>query len=455
MKENSYEIDMCQGSIPGKMIKFALPLMLSSMLQLLFNAADIVVVGKFGSEHSVAAVGSNAALINLLTNIFIGLSIGANVLVAKFYGAKHEEELQETVHTAVLMSIISGIILTGVGVIWARQFLIWMRTPPEYLELATKYLKVYFLGMPAMMVYNFGSAILRATGDTKRPLYFLMAAGVINVGLNLLLVIAFNLDVVGVGAATVASQTVSALLIIICMVKNKGMVKLQIRRLHIYKTKLISILKIGLPAGIQGSIFSLSNVVIQSSVNIFGPVIVKGNSIAANLEGFVYFSMNAFHHATLSFTSQNIGGKKYSRLPKILISGLACAVVFGLTVGYTVILNGKFLLGIYTDDAAAVNAAMTRLWIISGTYILCGIMDVMVGAIRGMGYTIMPTIVSLIGACALRLLWLATVFKIPKYHTIKTVYMSYPITWLVTIMAHVVCYFVIMKKYKKLKEIEQ
>ena len=445
MKKN-YEIDMCNGPITGKMLRFALPLMLSSMLQLLFNAADIITVGKFGSEHSLAAVGSNTALINLLTNLFIGLSIGANVLVARFYGAKNGEELNETVHTAMLLSLISGLILTVTGVIFARYFLIWMKTPAEILDLATTYLKIYFLGMPAMMIYNFGSAILREIGDTKRPLYFLAAAGVINIILNILLVVVFRLDVKGVGIATVISQTVSAILIIRCLAKSNGDIKLELKKLRFSRGKIGAILRIGLPAGLQGSIFSLSNVVIQSSVNIFGPVVVKGNSAAQNLEGFVYFSMNAFHHATLSFTSQNMGAKKYDRLGKILKNGLCLAILFGAGFGGTVILFGRNLLSIYTNDSAAISAGMTRLYIITGTYTLCGIMDVMVGAIRGIGYTVLPTIVSLIGACALRLVWLATVFRIPKFHTINTVYLSYPITWLVTIIAHVICYIIIRKK---------
>ena len=445
MKKN-YEIDMCNGPITGKMLRFALLLMLSSMLQLLFNAADIITVGKFGSEHSLAAVGSNTALINLLTNLFIGLSIGANVLVARFYGAKNGEELNETVHTAMLLSLISGLILTVTGVIFARYFLIWMKTPAEILDLATTYLKIYFLGMPAMMIYNFGSAILRAIGDTKRPLYFLAAAGVINIILNILLVVVFRLDVKGVGIATVISQTVSAILIIRCLAKSNGDIKLELKKLRFSRGKIGAILRIGLPAGLQGSIFSLSNVVIQSSVNIFGPVVVKGNSAAQNLEGFVYFSMNAFHHATLSFTSQNMGAKKYDRLGKILKNGLCLAILFGAGFGGTVILFGRNLLSIYTNDSAAISAGMTRLYIITGTYTLCGIMDVMVGAIRGIGYTVLPTIVSLIGACALRLVWLATVFRIPKFHTINTVYLSYPITWLVTIIAHVICYIIIRKK---------
>lgn len=276
MKKN-YEMDMCNGRILGKMLRFAVPLMLSSMLQLLFNAADLVVIGKYGKEYGVSAVGSNTALINLLTNLFIGLSVGTNVLVARYFGAKSNEELSETIHTSMLLSVLSGLGLTVIGVIFARDFLVLMRVPKEVIGLATTYLRIYFLGMPAMMVYNFGSAILRAAGDTKRPLYLLMAAGVINVGLNLLLVIVFRLDVAGVGIATVVSQMISAVLIVVCLMKNKGKIKLEFSKLKIHKVKLLDILRIGVPAGLQGVIFALSNVVIQSSVNLFGPDVIDGD----------------------------------------------------------------------------------------------------------------------------------------------------------------------------------
>ena len=304
-KAKQYEMDMCSGPILRKMLMFALPLMLSSILQLLFNAADIVVVGKFAGDNSLAAVGSNTALINLLTNLFIGLSIGANVVAARSYGAKTWDDLRDTVHTSMLLSMISGGLLMVLGVIGARQMLIWMQTPEEVLPLATTYLRIYFLGMASTMVYNFGSALLRAVGDTKRPLYFLLCAGVINVVLNLIFVVGFHLDVMGVAIATVISETVSALLVLRCLMKESGGIHLELRALHIHRKKMIQILRIGLPAGFQGVVFALSNVVIQSSVNIFGNIVVAGNSAAANLEGFVYMAMNAFYQTTLSFVSQN------------------------------------------------------------------------------------------------------------------------------------------------------
>lgn len=448
MGKKSYEMDMCNGPILGKMLRFAIPLMCSSMLQMLFNAADIIVVGKFGKEHSLAAVGSNASLINLLTNLFIGLSVGANVLVARNYGAKKSEDVKDTVHTSMTLSMICGVLISLIGIVMARQLLTWMNTPAEVIDSATIYLRIYFLGMPAMMIYNFGNAILRAVGDTKRPLYFLLASGVFNVGLNLLFVIAFKWDVVGVAVSTVISQNISALLILICLMREKGDFKLYLKELKIKKDKFLSIIRIGLPAGFQGTIFSLSNVVIQSSINLFGADVVDGNTAASNIESFVYFAMNAFHHATLSFTGQNIGGGKHERVGKILRTGLICATVAGIVCGGLVILFAEPLLKIYTNNPAAIDAGVRRLNTICAVYFLCGIMDVMVGSIRGMGYAIMPMIVSLIGACGLRLVWISTIFQIPQFHTTETIYMSYPVTWTITFLAHVVCYFIVKRKLK-------
>lgn len=439
-QKKSYEIDMCNGPILSKMLLFTIPLMCSNMLQLLFNAADIVVVGRYAGDNSLAAVGSNTSLIGLLTNLFLGLSIGANVLVARYYGAKREEELKQTVHTAILLSIYSGIILTVLGCFGAKQILIWMQTPKEVLHLAALYLRIYFLGMTATMVYNFGSAILRAVGDTKRPLYYLFGAGVVNVILNLLFVIGFHLDVAGVAMATVISQCISAGLVLRCLIKEKGAIRLEIRQLHIHKDKFLGILKIGLPAGVQGIIFSLSNVVIQSSINSFGAVTVAGNSAAANIESFVYFAMNAFHQATISFTGQNMGAGNYKRINKIVITGEICVTVVGLVLGNLVVFFGHPLLSIYSSSSKVIAAGMVRLKVVSVTYALCGMMDVMVGALRGIGYSIMPMIVSMIGACGLRLVWLATIFQIPKYHTVHMIYVSYPITWAITFFAHICCF---------------
>ena len=437
-KTKQYEMDMCSGPILRKMLMFALPLMLSSILQLLFNAADIVVVGKFAGDNSLAAVGSNTALINLLTNLFIGLSIGANVVAARHYGAKAWDDLRRTVHTAMLLSMLSGALLLVLGVIGAEQMLIWMQTPEEVLPLATVYLRIYFLGMISTMVYNFGSALLRAVGDTKRPLYFLLCAGIINVILNLLFVIGFQMDVMGVAIATVISETVSALLVLRCLVKEKGGIHLELRAMRIDRKKMLQILRIGLPAGFQGVVFALSNVVIQSSVNIFGNIVVAGNSAAANLEGFVYMAMNAFYQTTLSFVSQNYGAGEQKRINRIALLGEACVIVTGTLLGNMVVFFGNDLLQIYSNNPEVIAAGMVRLHYISMIYALCGIMDVMVGALRGIGYSIMPMIVSIVGVCVLRLIWLATVFQIPEFHKIETVYLSYPVTWILTSLVYIV-----------------
>ena len=437
-KTKQYEMDMCSGPILRKMLMFALPLMLSSILQLLFNAADIVVVGKFAGDNSLAAVGSNTALINLLTNLFIGLSIGANVVAARHYGAKAWDDLRRTVHTAMLLSMLSGALLLVLGVIGAEQMLIWMQTPEEVLPLATVYLRIYFLGMISTMVYNFGSALLRAVGDTKRPLYFLLCAGIINVILNLLFVIGFQMDVMGVAIATVISETVSALLVLRCLVKEKGGIHLELRAMRIDRKKMLQILRIGLPAGFQGVVFALSNVVIQSSVNIFGNIVVAGNSAAANLEGFVYMAMNAFYQTTLSFVSQNYGAGEQKRINRIVLLGEACVIVTGTLLGNMVVFFGNDLLQIYSNNPEVIAAGMVRLHYISMIYALCGIMDVMAGALRGIGYSIMPMIVSIVGVCVLRLIWLATVFQIPEFHKIETVYLSYPVTWILTSLVYIV-----------------
>lgn len=448
-KSKKYEMDMCNGSILKKMLLFAFPLMCSSMLQLLFNAADIVVVGRFAGDNSLAAVGSTSSLINLLTNLFVGLSIGANVLVAQYYGAKKEKDLNETVHTAMMISIFSGVILTVIGIVAARQILTWMSAPPEVLELAVLYLRVYFLGMTSMMIYNFGSAILRAVGDTKRPLYYLFFSGIVNVILNLIFVVCFHWGVAGVAAATAISQTISAFLVVRCLIAEQGGIHLELKELRIVKDKLFRIMQIGLPAGFQGTVFSLSNVVIQSAINSFGAVVVAGNSAASNIEGFIYMGMNAFYQATISFTSQNYGARQYKRIHRILLVGELYVIMVGVVFGNLAVFFGESLLEIYTKSHEAMAAGMLRLSMICAPYALCGMMDVLVGALRGIGYSIMPMIVSLIGACGLRLLWIATVFQMPEYHTQQTIYMSYPITWTITMLVHAICFGLAYKKIMK------
>lgn len=448
-EQKKYEMDMCSGSILKKMLVFTIPLMLSSILQLLFNAADIVVVGRFAGDNSLAAVGSTTALINLLTNLFVGLSIGANVTAARNYGGKREDALSRTVHTSITISIISGVVLTVIGVLGTKEMLRLMSTPDEIIDLAADYLRIYFAGITATTIYNFGSALLRAIGDTKRPLYYLLAAGAVNVVLNLLFVIVFKMDVSGVALATIISESLSAFLVIRCLMRETGAIKLELKKLRVHKAELISIIRIGLPAGFQGIVFALSNVVIQSSVNLFGNIVVAGNSAAANIEGFVYMAMNSFYQATLSFMSQNFGAGQYKRLNKILACGELCVVAVGLVLGNAAVLFGNQLLSIYSDSPEVIAAGMVRLHYISKVYFLCGIMDVLVGALRGIGYSVLPMVVSLLGACGLRLLWIATVFQIPRFHKVEVVYLSYAITWIITAGVHFLCYVIVRKKVTK------
>ena len=438
-----YEVDMCNGPLFFKIIKFTLPLMASSILQLLFNAADMIVVGRYAGSVALAAVGSTSSLFNLLINVFIGLSIGANVAIAHYYGAKKEEELSKAVHTSVTLSLVGGVFLSVVGIAIASPVLSLMGTPEDILPHAVAYMRVYFIGMPVTLLYNFGAAILRAIGDTKRPLYYLLEAGVINVILNLIFVIVFGMGVRGVALATIISQTYSALMIVKCLIKNEGALQLDIKKLGFDRGVLLKILRVGIPAGFQSAVFSLSNVLIQSSVNSFGSIAVAGNTAASNIEGFVYNGMNAFHQTAISFVGQNMGAKKTDRVKKIALICLGCVVVTGVVMGGLGYIFGRELLGIYTDEAEVIAFGMRRLSIILTTYFLCGIMDVMVGVLRGMGFSIMPMLVSLLGACGLRILLIFTVFKANP--TPEILYMLYPITWIVTFTAHVICYFVVAR----------
>lgn len=446
-KKKSYEIDMCHGPLLGKIFLFSIPLMLSGILQLLFNAADVVVVGRFAGSQSLAAVGSTGSLINLLINVFIGLSVGSNVLIARYYGGRQEKEVSDTVHTSVLLSLVSGVALCVIGILLAKPLLELMGTPSDVLDKAVIYMRVYFLGMPVLLLYNFGSSILRAIGDTQRPLYYLLGAGVVNVLLNLFFVITLRMDVAGVALATVLSQCVSAACIVRCLMKSEGSFRLYLKQLRIDKDKLLRIVRIGLPAGMQGAIFSVSNVLIQSSVNSFGSIAMAGNTAATNIEGFVYTAMNAMHQTAVSFTSQNFGGKQYDRINKVLVECLVIVTLIGVVMGNSVFFFGRQILGIYSSDVEVVEYGILRLSVICTTYCLCGLMDTMVGAIRGLGYSVMPMIVSLLGACGLRIVWLATVFR--WHRSLLSLYISYPVSWGITFAAHVVCYIVLRKHIKK------
>ncbi len=435
-----YEIDMCSGPLLGKIMIFYVPLMLSGVLQLLFNAADIVVVGRFAGNEALAAVGSTGSLTNLIVNLFIGLSVGTNVLVARFYGAKQDGELTETVQTAIATAMAGGIILIFLGFFLSKPALGWMGTPDNVIEHSVLYMRIYFIGMPFMMVYNFGSAVLRAVGDTKRPLYYLLIAGVINVILNLIFVIAFSMGVAGVAAATVISQAVSAALVVRCLIRTDSAYRLELQGIKIVPDKLLKMIQIGVPAGMQGALFSISNVLIQSSVNSFGSVAMAGNTAGSNIEGFVYTAMNAFHQAAISFSGQNYGARKYKRISRVLLICELLVLGVGIVLGNAAYLLGGTLLKLYTVDPEVIQYGILRMRIICTTYCLCGMMDVAVGALRGMGYAIMPMLVSLTGACLFRVVWIYTVFQ--SYRTLECLYISYPISWGLTFAVHMVCFVI-------------
>ena len=439
-----YEIDMCNGPLFGKILVFYFPLMLSGILQLLFNAADIAVVGRFAGNEALAAVGSTSSLTNLLVNLFIGLSVGANVLVARFYGAGQKDELKEMVQTALATSVIGGILLVFIGFFVSKPALILMGTPEDVISHSVLYMRIYFAGMPFMMAYNFGAAVLRAVGDTKRPLYYLLVAGVVNVILNLIFVIVFQMGVAGVAVATVISQAISSGLILRCLIRTDSVYRLELKGIRISGDKLKKMFQIGLPAGLQGSLFSISNVLIQSSVNSFGSVAMAGNTAGSNIEGFVYTAMNSFYQAAISFCGQNYGAKKYRRVGKVLLICEILVIAVGLIMGNGAYLFGGTLLKLYTTDEEVIRYGILRMAYICIPYFLCGMMDVIVGVLRGIGYSIMPMLVSLTGACLFRVIWIYTVFS--SYRTLPCLYISYPISWSLTFLAHFICFMIVYRK---------
>ena len=439
-----YEIDMCNGPLLGKILIFYVPLMLSGILQLLFNAADIVVVGRFAGNESLAAVGATGSLTNLIVNLFIGLSVGTNVLVAHYYGAGQKEDLKSMVQTAIATAAVSGMILIFVGFFVSRPALVLMGTPDDVISHSVLYMRIYFAGMPFMMVYNFGSAVLRAVGDTRRPLYYLLAAGIVNVILNLIFVIVFHMGVAGVATATVISQAISAALVVRCLALSDGDYRLVLKGMKIAPGKLVKMVQIGTPAGLQGALFSISNVLIQSSVNSFGSIAMAGNTAASNIEGFVYTAMNAFHQAAVSFCGQNYGAMKFKRVGKVTAICLGLVTVVGFLMGSGAYLASGLLLRIYSPDAEVIRYGTLRMAYICILYFLCGAMDVMVGSLRGMGYSIMPMLVSLTGACLFRVVWIYTAFR--KVPTLECLYVSYPISWGLTFLVHLLCFAVVYRK---------
>ena len=449
-KRGRHEIDMTEGPLLPKILAFSGPLILTGILQLLYNAADVIVVGNYAGHEALAAVSSTGSLINLLVNVFMGLSVGASVAVARHYGARDIIAMRKAEHTAMTLALFMGVGVGIVGFLLARPLLQLMDSPPDVIDGAALYVRIYFLGMPANMLYNFGAATMRAVGDTRRPMVYLMISGLVNVLLNLLLVIVFHMDVAGVAIATVASQVVSMVLVLLCLFRTRGAIQLNLNECRIDRKSLRDIIRIGLPAGLQGSLFSISNVLIQSSVNSFGSLVVAGNGVACNIEGFVYTAMNAQHQADMTFASQNYGAGKPDRVKRTLWCCLGVVTAIGLSMGLLILLFGRPLLGLYNQEPEVIAKGMIRMGIIMPTYFLCGLMDVMVGQLRGVGYSIMPMIVSLTGACLLRIVWILTVFA--QNHDLTVLYMSYPVSWFVTFVIHFLCYmFVARKRVDKLK----
>lgn len=446
MAKNRYELDMTQGALLPQIVRFALPLMASNIIQLLFNAADLIVVGKFSGDYALAAVGATGSLINLLIGLFVGLSVGVNVMAAKYCGAHDEKMLDKTIQTVIYIWLFSSIMLTVLGIAIAEPILILMKTPEEVLGLAVLYMKIYFAGIPAILAYNFGSAILRALGDTKRPLYYLFFAGALNVVMNLIFVVIFKMSVDGVAIATVLSQAIAAVLVFRAIVLRKGWAAFKEGGMKFDKSIAKKMIQIGVPAGIQSIAFSISNVFIQSSVNSFGASAIAGNAAASNLESFNGQAMNAFHHAALNFTSQNNGAKNYDRIKKSVVICAILAAAIGIIMGSSFVIFGPVLLKLYTDEAIVVSYGMIRFAIMETTHFIGGIFDVSVGALRGLGYSTLPMLSSIIGVCGFRLLWLKFVF--PQFRTLKSLYVMYPITWGISAVVLYIAFVVVYKKMK-------
>ena len=447
MNKNKYEIDMCNGTIMDKLISFSLPLMLSGILQLMFNAVDIIVVGRFSGSQSLAAVGSTTALINMFTNLFIGISLGANVLAARFYAAKREKEMSETVHTAITLALISGIVMAFVGLIFSRFALELMDTPDDVIGLSTLYMRIYFLGMPFFMLYNYGAAILRAVGDTKRPLFFLMIAGVTNALLNMFLVIVLHLGVAGVAIATVIAQMISCVLVLRCLYRSDSSYQFRFSRMGLKWIYLKQIFQVGIPAVIQSTVINFSNVLLQSSVNSFGSVAMAGYTAANNIFGFLFASVNSITQACMSFTSQNYSVGKWKRMDKILRNCVLLSVAVSIVMGGGSYLMGPQLLRVYTSDAAVIQCGMEILLYTTVTYFMCGLMDLFPGALRGMGFSAFPMLLSVIGTVGTRIVWIFWVF--PKHRSLDVLFISYPASWFLTIVLQVICYCFVRRKLKK------
>jgi len=444
LKKNKYEIDMCNGTIMDKLISFSLPLMVSGILQLMFNAVDIIVVGRFSGSQALAAVGSTTALINVFINLFMGISLGANVLAARYYAAGRDREMSETVHTSIMLALISGVVMAFVGVFFAKGALELMDTPADVIDQSALYMRIYFMGMPFFMLYNYGAAILRAVGDTKRPLYFLIVSGVINAGLNMFLVIVFSLDVAGVAIATVVSQAISCVLVLRCLYKSEGSYQLRFSKLCLKKDYIIPIFQVGIPAGIQSTVINLSNALLQSSVNSFGSIAMAGYTAANNIFGFLYVSVNSVTQSCMSFTSQNYGVRKTKRMDKVLLDCIILSFTFSFTLGCGAYFFGNELLRLYTSDPDVIQCGIEILAYTTVPYFCCGIMDLIPGALRGMGHSGVPMILSIIGTVGTRIVWIFGLF--PHNRSLSFLFISYPVSWILTILMQVICFYFVRRK---------
>ncbi|HIS30317.1 MAG TPA: MATE family efflux transporter [Candidatus Limivivens intestinipullorum] len=435
---------MCNGSIMDKLISFSFPLMISSILQLMFNAVDIIVVGRFSGSQALAAVGSTTALISLFTNLFIGISLGANVLAARYYAAGRDREMSEAVHTAIALALISGVLMAFVGLGASRQALALMGTPDDVIDQSALYMRIYFCGMPFFMLYNYGAAVLRAVGDTKRPLLFLCAAGLANVALDLLLVIVIPLDVAGVAIGTVASQCISCILVLRCLYKSEGSYQLRFSRLTIKAVYLKRIFQVGIPAGIQSTVINFSNVLLQSSVNSFGSTAMAGYTAANNVLGFLYSAINAVTQACMSFTSQNYSVGKQKRMDRVLADCIVLSAGVALVLGIGAYVLGAQILSIYTEETEVIQCGLEILSITTVPYFLCGIMDLIPGALRGMGHSAVPMVLSIIGTVVTRIIWIYVFF--PNHRSLYFLFISYPGSWIITILMQAVCFWFVRRK---------
>lgn len=445
-----FQKNMLHGPLLPSIVSYTIPIILTGLLQLLFNAADLVVVGQFRGSIALAAVGATGAITNLIVNLFIGLSVGVGVVVAHGIGGHEDTQIHRAVHTALPTAVLGGLLLAVIGVFLAEPMLTWMETPKDVLPLSVLYMRIYFCGMPFNMVYNFSASILRAAGDTKSPLVFLFISGVLNVVLNIVFIIVFGMNVEGVALATILAQGLSAVLVVFALMRRTDACKLELRKLRFYRHSFLRVLRIGLPAGIQGSLFSISNVIIQSSINSFGEIVMSGNAAAGNIEGFIYVTMNAFYQSCVNFTGQNTGARQYKRVSKIFGLCLSCVCVVGIclcTLAYAI---GPRLLGIYISDSPeSIRYGMIRFGFVLCTYFIAGLMEVSTGALRGLGASLLPMAISVLGICIFRIGWNLTVFQLPQYHTLECLYISYPISWGLTFAMQTAAFLMVFRKHTR------